>query len=58
MIRIACMEITVMDRLYYVEALPATGGKYVAQNYREVGGGGGCRCQTGGAGRFYWSRGG
>lgn len=39
MIRIACVGITVMDRLYYVEALPATGGKYVAQNYREVGGG-------------------
>ncbi|MBW7984297.1 sugar kinase [Enterobacillus tribolii] len=39
MIRIACVGITVMDRIYYVENLPAEGGKYVAQRYTEVGGG-------------------
>lgn len=39
MIRIACVGITVLDRLYYVEQLPTEGGKYVANNYREVGGG-------------------
>lgn len=39
MIRIACIGITVMDRIYYVEGLPTEGGKYVANNYREVGGG-------------------
>lgn len=39
MIRIACVGITVMDRLYYVEALPTEGGKYVANHYAEVGGG-------------------
>jgi sulfofructose kinase len=39
MIRIACVGITVLDRLYYVEHLPTGGGKYVANNYREVGGG-------------------
>lgn len=39
MIRIACVGIAVMDRLYYVGELPTEGGKYVANNYREVGGG-------------------
>ena len=39
MIRIACVGIIVMDRLYYVGDLPTEGGKYVANNYREVGGG-------------------
>lgn len=39
MIRIACVGITVMDRIYYVEALPTEGGKYVANRYTEVGGG-------------------
>ncbi|KFX03741.1 sugar kinase [Pectobacterium betavasculorum] len=39
MIRIACVGITVMDRIYYVEGLPTEGGKYVAQRYTEVGGG-------------------
>ncbi|MFP2241088.1 sugar kinase [Pseudescherichia vulneris] len=39
MIRIACVGITVMDRIYYVGDLPTEGGKYVANNYREVGGG-------------------
>jgi len=39
MIRIACVGITVMDRIYYLENLPTEGGKYVAQRYTEVGGG-------------------
>lgn len=39
MIRIACVGIAVMDRIYCVENLPSEGGKYVAQTYAEVGGG-------------------
>ncbi|MFC0229115.1 sugar kinase [Serratia aquatilis] len=39
MTRIACVGITVQDRLYYVEKLPEGGGKYVATDYREIGGG-------------------
>lgn len=39
MIRIACVGITVLDRIYYVEGLPTEGGKYVAKRYTEVGGG-------------------
>lgn len=39
MIRVACVGITVMDRIYYVEGLPTEGGKYVAKQYTEVGGG-------------------
>lgn len=39
MTRIACVGITVQDRLYYVENLPEGGGKYVATDYREIGGG-------------------
>lgn len=39
MTRIACVGITVQDRLYYVEKLPQGGGKYVANDYREIGGG-------------------
>ncbi|EFR0432693.1 sugar kinase [Salmonella enterica] len=39
MVRIACVSITVMDRIYYVEGLPTEGGKYVAKRYTEVGGG-------------------
>lgn len=39
MVRIACVGITVMDRIYYVEGLPTEGGKYVAKHYTEVGGG-------------------
>lgn len=39
MIRVACVGITVMDRIYYVEGLPTEGGKYVAKRYTEVGGG-------------------
>lgn len=55
MIRVACVGITVMDRIYYVEGLPTESGKYVARNYTEVGGGpaataGGCGGKTGSAG--------
>ncbi|ALB64623.1 Sugar kinase YihV [Cronobacter condimenti 1330] len=39
MVRIACVGIAVQDRIYSLEALPHEGGKYVAQQYREVGGG-------------------
>lgn len=39
MTRIACVGIAVQDRLYYLGNLPDGGGKYVAENYREVGGG-------------------
>ncbi|WP_159565425.1 sugar kinase [Budvicia diplopodorum] len=39
MIKIACIGIAVQDRLYYVERLPDGGGKYVAQDYKEIGGG-------------------
>lgn len=39
MIRIACVGITVLDRLYYVETLPTESGKYVASRYTEAGGG-------------------
>ena len=39
MIRIACVGITVLDRIYYVETSPTEGGKYVAHRYTEVGGG-------------------
>ncbi|MBC3381957.1 sugar kinase [Serratia fonticola] len=39
MTRIACVGIAVQDRLYYVEKLPEGGGKYVATDYREIGGG-------------------
>ncbi|AMH12705.1 sugar kinase [Citrobacter sp. FDAARGOS_156] len=39
MIHVACVGITVMDRIYYVEGLPTEGGKYVAKRYTEVGGG-------------------
>ncbi|AHB11084.1 PfkB family carbohydrate kinase [Zymomonas mobilis] len=39
MIRIACLGISVQDRLYYISTLPRIGGKYVARDYQEVGGG-------------------
>lgn len=39
MIKIACIGIAVQDRIYYVDRLPADGGKYVALDYKEVGGG-------------------
>ncbi|WP_413530487.1 sugar kinase [Rahnella inusitata] len=39
MIRIVCVGIAVLDRIYNVETLPSEGGKYVAQKYSEIGGG-------------------
>lgn len=39
MTRIACVGITVLDRIWYLTDLPKEGGKYVAHNYTEVGGG-------------------
>ena len=36
---IACVGITVLDRIQRVSTLPTTGGKYVATDYFEVGGG-------------------
>ncbi|PJC86897.1 ribokinase [Vibrio sp. HA2012] len=36
---IACLGITVLDRIQRVAELPTTGGKYVATDYFEVGGG-------------------
>lgn len=38
--KIACVGIAVLDRIYYLDELPgAVGGKFVANQYREVGGG-------------------
>ena len=39
MTRIVCVGITVLDRIWYLNDLPKEGGKYVANNYKEVGGG-------------------
>ncbi len=39
MTRIACVGITVLDRIWYLDDLPKEGGKFVARNYTEVGGG-------------------
>lgn len=39
MTRIACVGITVLDRIWYLTDLPKEGGKYVAGDYKEVGGG-------------------
>jgi len=36
---IACLGITVLDRVQRVEKLPTTGGKFVAHDYFEIGGG-------------------
>ncbi|MES0867788.1 sugar kinase [Pseudovibrio sp. SCP19] len=36
---IACVGITVLDRVFRVEQLPTTGGKFVASDYFEIGGG-------------------
>ena len=36
---IACLGITVLDRVFQVDELPHTGGKFVANNYFEIGGG-------------------
>lgn len=39
MTRIVCVGITVLDRIWYLDDLPKEGGKYVAKEYTEVGGG-------------------
>ncbi|WP_343553269.1 sugar kinase [Pantoea sp.] len=39
MIKIACVGIAVLDRLYFLPRLPNEGGKYEAQRYQECGGG-------------------
>ena len=36
---VACVGISVLDRVFQVEQLPASGGKFVAKDYFEVGGG-------------------
>lgn len=36
---VACVGITVLDRVFRVEKLPAKGGKFVATDYFEIGGG-------------------
>ena len=37
--KIACVGIAVQDKIYYVENIPSKCGKFVANNYKEVGGG-------------------
>ncbi len=39
MTRIVCVGITVLDRIWYLDDLPKEGGKYIAKDYTEVGGG-------------------
>ncbi len=39
MTRIVFVGITVLDRIWYLDDLPKEGGKYVAKDYTEVGGG-------------------
>lgn len=39
MTRIVCVGITVLDRIWYLDDLPKEGGKYVASDYTEIGGG-------------------
>ncbi|MEN1263338.1 hypothetical protein AAIG90_37305, partial [Pseudomonas aeruginosa] len=39
MTRIACVGITVQDRIYSLTTLPEGGGKYQANHYLEIGGG-------------------
>lgn len=39
MLKIACVGIAVLDRLYFLPGLPKEGGKYEAQRYQECGGG-------------------
>jgi sulfofructose kinase len=36
---VACVGITVLDRVFRVETLPSHGGKFVARDYFEIGGG-------------------
>lgn len=39
MIKIACVGIAVQDRIYYVDEMPKVNGKFVATDYKEIGGG-------------------
>ncbi|MCV5863197.1 ribokinase, partial [Escherichia coli] len=39
MTKIACVGITVQDRIYSLLTLPDGGGKYQANHYLEIGGG-------------------
>ena len=39
MVKIACVGIAVQDRIYYVDEIPNKNGKFVANAYKEVGGG-------------------
>lgn len=50
MIRVACVGITVMDRIYYVEGLPTESGKLYGSWWRASGDGSGCGGKAGGAG--------
>ncbi|TCP93471.1 sulfofructose kinase [Cricetibacter osteomyelitidis] len=37
--KIACVGIAVQDRIYYVENIPKQSGKFIANNYKDIGGG-------------------
>ena len=39
MVKIACVGIAVQDKIYYVDSIPHTAGKFVASDYKEIGGG-------------------
>ena len=39
MSKIACIGIAVQDRIYYVDEIPKVNGKFVANQYKEIGGG-------------------
>lgn len=39
MVKIACVGIAVQDKIYYVNEIPTTQGKFIAKNYKEIGGG-------------------
>lgn len=39
MVKIACVGIAVQDRIYYVDEIPQKTGKFVANDYKEIGGG-------------------
>lgn len=39
MVKIACVGIAVQDKIYYVDSIPQTAGKFVAKDYKEIGGG-------------------
>lgn len=58
MVRIACVGITVMDRIYYVEGLPTEGGRCGEALYGSGRRACGDRCrgcgEIGRAGGLYW----